>query len=152
MNCLTSGVLGVGMLAATFATLTVSNEQRDNLKKVLPDDLDLVYDKITKERRNHYLQGIAIGLIVSYLAVQNMETTSDFHTVSLFVLITMAMAVLYYSVMPKSDYMLNHLKTQEENKAWLAVYKTMKQRHVVGFILGSLAAIPFAMSMCNRSE
>ena len=152
MNCLTSGVLGVGMLAATFATLTISTEQQNNLKKVLPDDLDKVYDKIIKERRDHYVQGLLLGLLVSYISLKNMETTSDFHTVSLFVLITMAMSVLYYCVMPKSDYMLNHLKTQEQNKAWLAVYKTMKQRHVVGFILGSLAAIPFALSMCNSND
>jgi len=40
------------------------------------------------------------------------------------------------------------LKTEEENKAWLSVYKTMKYRYLIGFVLGALAAIPFATALC----
>jgi succinate dehydrogenase/fumarate reductase cytochrome b subunit len=56
--------------------------------------------------------------------------------------------VVFYFLMPKSDYMLNHLKTEEQNKAWLEVYKTMKQRYFLGFLFGALAAVPFAHSFC----
>ena len=52
--------------------------------------------------------------------------------------------------MPKSDYMLNHLTTQEENKAWLEVYKQMQQKYLIGFILGSLSAIPLSLILCNN--
>lgn len=41
--------------------------------------------------------------------------------------------------MPKSDYMLNYLKTPEENKKWLDVYKTMKFRYFYGFIIGNFS-------------
>jgi hypothetical protein len=51
-------------------------------------------------------------------------------------------------LMPKSDYMLNHLKTSEENKKWLNVYNSMKSRYFIGFVLGILATIPLARTLC----
>jgi uncharacterized membrane protein YfcA len=77
-----------------------------------------------------------------------MKTTNRFYRISLFFGITLFTTALYYLLMPKSDYMLNHLKTEEENKAWLSVYKTMKYRYLIGFVLGALAAIPFATALC----
>ncbi len=50
--------------------------------------------------------------------------------------------------MPKTDYMLNHLKTPEEIKAWLEVYKTMKYKYLMGIIVGLMAAIPLTNSLC----
>ncbi len=67
---------------------------------------------------------------------------------SLFLAVTLLTTVMFYSLMPKSDYMLNHLKTEEENKAWLEVYKTMKQRYFVGLVVGALAAVPLANALC----
>jgi len=52
--------------------------------------------------------------------------------------------------MPKSDYMLNHLKTQEQNKAWLEVYKEMQQKYIKGFLLGCLSAIPISLILCDN--
>jgi hypothetical protein len=76
------------------------------------------------------------------------QPTKTFHRISLFLAITIPISVIYYLLMPKSDWMLNHLKTPEQNKAWLEVYKTMKYRYLIGFILGSLSAIPIAYSLC----
>jgi hypothetical protein len=44
--------------------------------------------------------------------------------------------------------MLNHLQTQEQNKAWLEIYKKMQSRYISGFILGCLAAIPISYAVC----
>lgn len=148
MNCITSGIIGIGMLGATYATMSVSEEQHNKLRKLFSPELDDIYNNIILERRNHYFQGILLGLIVSYFAGKILRTNNIFYRVSFFLAITIPMSVLYYFLMPKSDYMLNHLKTPEENKAWLEVYKTMKQRYLVGFILGSLSAIPIAYALC----
>jgi hypothetical protein len=43
---------------------------------------------------------------------------------------------------------LNHLRSEEENKAWLSVYKNMKFRYLIGFVLGALAAIPLGNALC----
>jgi uncharacterized protein YacL len=148
MNCFLSGILGVGLLGASIATMTVSEEQRNFMHKALPDDLDKLYEKIVIERRNLYITGLVIGLVLSFIVVTLVKINNRFHKMSLFVAITLMTGMGYYSLMPKSDYMLNHLKTEQQNKAWLSVYKTMKHRHITGFFLGALAAIPLGYAMC----
>ena len=134
MNCYVSGILGTAMLAASISTMTVTKEQHDVLRKVLSDDLDKVYENIIAERRNHYIIGLVLGLALSYTVLKFLKISNRLHRMSLFVLITLVTGGLFYSLMPKSDYMLNHLKTEEENKRWLEVYKTMKQRYLIGFL------------------
>jgi uncharacterized protein YacL len=148
MNFYVSGILGTAMLAASISTMTVTKEQHDVLRKVLSDDLDKVYENIIAERRNHYIIGLVLGLALSYTVLKFLKISNRFHRMSLFVLITLVTGGLFYSLMPKSDYMLNHLKTEEENKRWLEVYKTMKQRYLIGFIFGALAAVPLANALC----
>jgi hypothetical protein len=46
--------------------------------------------------------------------------------------------------------MLNHLTTEEENKAWLEVYVNMQQKYLTGFILGSLSSIPLSLILCGN--
>lgn len=148
MNCTVSATIGLSLLAGSVATLTVSEEQHNLLKKTLSPELDQVYDNIARERRNHYIQGLIIGLLISFFVLSNSRITNRTYKITLFFAITLTSGLLYYLLMPKSDYMLNHLTTPEENKAWLEVYKTMKFRYLVGLILGAAAAIPFANSMC----
>lgn len=148
MNCFLSGIVGVGLLGASISTMTVSEQQHDLMRKVLSDDLDKVYEKIVIERRNLYIIGLIIGIVLSFVVVNLVKINNRFHKMSLFVAITLMTGMGYYSIMPKSDYMLNHLKTEEQNKAWLSVYKTMKHRHIAGFFLGALAAIPLGYAMC----
>jgi uncharacterized protein YacL len=148
MNCYLSGLLGLAMLGGSVATMTVSEEQHANLREVLSDELDKKYDAIVKERRNHYIIGLVLGIVLSYFVLQLVKINNRFHKMSLFLAVTLLTTVMFYSLMPKSDYMLNHLKTEEENKAWLEVYKTMKQRYFVGLLVGALAAVPLANALC----
>jgi uncharacterized protein YacL len=148
MNCFVSATVGLAMLGGSVATMTVSEEQHSNLRAVLSDELDRKYDAIVKERRNHYIIGIVLGTVLSYLVLQLVKINNRFHKMSLFLAVTLLTTVMFYSLMPKSDYMLNHLKTEEENKAWLEVYKTMKQRYFVGLVLGALSAVPLANALC----
>lgn len=136
------------MLGAAVFTMTVSEEQHNYLRKQFSEELDEIYGKIVIERRNHYVQGILLGCLIAFFTMILMKFTNRFHRISFFVAITLTTSVVYYFLMPKSDYMLNHLKTEEENKAWLEVYKTMKQRYFLGFALGALAAVPIAYAMC----
>jgi len=148
MNCLGAGILGIAMLGASASTMSVSEEQHNFLRKTFSDELDEIYGNIVIERRNHYIQGILLGAILSYLVLNLVKVGNRFYKMSLFFTITLITAVVFYFLMPKSDYMLNHLKTEEQNKAWLEVYKTMKQRYFLGFVLGALAGIPLAYAMC----
>ena len=148
MNCFVSGIIGTGFLGSSILTMMSTKEQTDSLRKVLSPELAVKYDAIVKERTAHYIQGILIGLILSYIIVNNTKIVNRFHRISLFFAITLFTTAMYYLLMPKSDYMLNHLKTEKENKAWLSVYKTMKYRYLIGFVLGALAAIPLGNALC----
>lgn len=148
MNCIVSGIVGLGLLGGSVLTMTVSEEEHLRLKATLSDDLDALYTKIAIERRNLYFQGLVLGLVLATALAWKIKISNKFHKVSFMVAIILMVAFSYYSLMPKSDYMLNHLKTSEQNKAWLEIYKTMKQRYMMGVIGGALAAIPLSYAMC----
>lgn len=148
MNCYVSGMIGIGMLAATFSCMTVSEEQHNRLRQKFSPELDATYTKIVKERRNLYFQGLILGLILAYFCLRFIKPVNMFHRMMFFFAVSLLTAVVYYSVMPKSDYMLNHLKTAEENKAWLEMYKTMQQRYFIGIVLGLLSGIPISHTLC----
>lgn len=148
MNCLVSSVVGASLLGGSFLTLTVTDEQHDRLRQRLDDKLAEIYDAVAAERRNLYLQGLVLGVLVSFLVSRSLRPASRFHQVALYFAITLLVAVLYYSLMPKTTYMLEHLNTREQNLAWLDIYKTMKMRYIVGLLLGAAAAIPLANALC----
>lgn len=151
MNCYLAGTIGVGLLGATFYTMTaqpVATEYRGKLKQ---SSLE-AYDKIVKERSNIYFQGLILGLVVSYLVLFQISPTKQitnmFHRITLSLAIVVLVSSAYYGVSSKSDYMLNHVTNGEESNAWLEMYKTMKYRYATGFILGSCVAIPLVYSFC----
>jgi uncharacterized protein YacL len=149
MNCYTSAVLGLAMLGASFLTLTSNEEQHYKLKLSFPSsNLDKIYTGIVIERRNIFIQGLILGLVISYFTSNLFEQKNNFHKITFFLAVTLMVSVVYYFLIPKSDYMLNYLKTEEEIKAWLEIYKYMKLKYFLGFLFGFLSAIPIAYSMC----
>ena len=148
MNCYLSAVTGIGLLTASAFTTTVSKEQHDAVVKTLSPELADRYEKIVAERRNYYLQGLILGFFVAFFFVGRRSIPNKFYKITLFTAVALIVGVTYYTVMPKSDYMLQHLKNEEQIKAWLEVYKTMRSKYITGFLLGALAAIPLANAMC----
>lgn len=148
MDCYFYGIIGLGLLSASIATLTVTKEQHDVLRNVFSKELDKKYENIIIERRNHYIMGLILGIFISFVISKNVIILNNFARLMLFLTITLGTAVMFYMIIPKSDYMLNHLKTPEENKKWLEIYKTMKSRYFIGFVLGMLATIPLARTFC----
>ena len=150
LSCYLSGMVGIGMLGATFMTMSVNEEENNRFREVLSPDLVKVYNQIVIERRNLYFQGLILGLVISIFVLKSgiFRVTNMYHRATLFLAITIPISVIYYFLMPKSDYMLNHLKSSEENKGWLHIYRTMRQRYILGFVFGSLAAIPISHAFC----
>ncbi len=147
-TCVLSGIFGLSFLGGSLYTMSVSREQMNMLIDVLSPEAAMKYVEIVNERRDHYLQGIVLGIVVSYLIVMNTKISNRYHRISLIFGITLLIASLYYILMPKSDYMLNHLRNDKENAAWLEMYKTMKIKYHMGFVLGALAAIPLGNAFC----
>lgn len=147
-TCFLSAAIGFALLGGSFATATVSQKQHDALRRVLSPELAQIYNKIANERRNLYIHGILIGVVLSAILLYRANIKNKYFRVSAFFAITLTTTVFYYLLMPKSDYMLNHLKTAAENKAWLSVYQTMKTRYLVGMLLGAAASIAFSFMLC----
>ena len=42
----------------------------------------------------------------------------------------------YYILSPKSTYMLEHINSPEQTKAWLAMYKEMQYNYHFGMVVG----------------
>jgi hypothetical protein len=150
MNCTISAIAGVGLLGAAAYTSMVPKEDVNRLRDMVSGDAALAYEKISKERATLYIVGLLIGLGVAYLVVflYGGRISNRFHRATTFTAITLFTGVTFYTVYPKSDYMLNHIKNDKEAKAWMEVYKTMKMRYIVGFFLGALAAVPLANAFC----
>jgi hypothetical protein len=146
-SCVISGIAAAALFAASFSTMTVSDTQQVALQKALSPELVQKYQNIVAERRNIYLFGLVLGATISYFVLRRV-TLGTFHRVTAYTAITLLTAVLFYFLAPKSDYMLRHLQTKEENIAWLNVYNTMKYRYFIGFVLGGLAAVPLSLSFC----
>ena len=151
MECFESALLGIGLLGASVYTSFVPKEEVHMLKNMLSGDALNAYKNINKERFTQYFQGLALVFLLVIL-INNFYgdmITNSFHKTTLFLLIVMSVSLLYYMMMPKSDYMLNHITTEKENKAWLHVYKTMKNRYLIGFLLGALASVPLSNAYCK---
>lgn len=150
MNCYIASFLGFGLLGASVYTSLVPSEEINKLRIMVSEDAAQAYDKIAKERAMFYGQGLLIGVVLAFLVNLYYRGTSRnvFYKYVLFMFVTLGTAALYYNLMPKSDWMLNHLKTPEENKAWLDIYKNMKKRYILGFIIAAVATIPLANIFC----
>ena len=147
LNCYISSVIGIGMLIATFNTMSVSKGLTQQLTTTLTPELALTYADIATERRNIYMTGLLLGLICAFIILKFINGNLFSKLTSALVTVTVISA-LFYTLMPKSNYMLNHLKPPEQVAAWLNVYRNMKQSYIKGFIFGSLISVPLALSMC----
>lgn len=116
------------------------------------------YEKIIKERRDIYLKGYILGLIISIIIltlivsfgftnVKKNNITAGF-VICLTGGITMLVNYLYYMLAPKSDYMVLHLDNKTQRKEWLHIYRSMQVKYHTGFILGIIAAMLLAKSVC----
>lgn len=151
LNCVLFAMFGLGLLFATKATMCVSEDEHKKIRLVLSPDMDEVYNDIVEERSYIYMCGLLLGLCISFVLVNYIvKPINKFHTVMAFLTITISVSIIYYFFMPKNRYMLTYLHTPDEKEAWLNTYKTMKYRFVLGFMLGSLSSIPFALSLCKN--
>lgn len=128
-SCLASVVILVSMVYMLFVDKT------NILVNVLTPDQLATYKKITKERRNHMLIGYLLGLLLSVAVVLTVKNKTL--QVCYTVLITYVTSYFYYTLVPKSDYMILHL-TADQHDEWLAVYLKMKNHYHVSLLLGIL--------------
>lgn len=134
------------MMNAMSTSQTVQNYQ-----KQLPDRLQNVYEKIVSERATIYYTGYTLGALLAcfiifyntYVRKERVSTTSMVCTV---VASSFVVNYFYYILSPKTNWMLNHIKTSEQNKAWLEMYRNMQVFYHSGLVLGLISLGVFAFA------
>jgi hypothetical protein len=136
MNCL----IATGLFTSMLYVMLNPNKDKvhRDFEALLDDSQRELYQSVIQERMNLYVQGLVLGLLLGFVYL-NYISTPDTRSACVFTIIVLGVNNLYYGVMPKSAYMLPSLTNPQQVEAWLAVYKEMKRRCVLGFILGAIA-------------
>lgn len=139
VSCMISAIFVIGMIY--FYNLTDKSDVVKNYKSSLSSDLQKRYEKITNERANISYQGYALGVIISLgIIFYNLKMKGSKMNTSALVCTVVATAFVtnyfYYMLYPKSDWILNHMNTKEEIKAWLLMYREMQFNYHMGLVLG----------------
>ena len=118
-------------------------------KSQLPEDLQKIYEQITTERKTIYYKGYVIGFILSLFIILG-NVYSEYKMLSTTSMVCLALATsfitnyFYYILSPKKNWMLNYIKTPEQTKAWLQMYRGMNVYYHTGLALGTIAVGIFA--------
>lgn len=139
-QCQFACLVAIGMFSGQLFVM-FNNKKGKLFKKfdsLLDENQKNMYKSIIDERMNHYIQGMVIGLILgfTYLCIVPSNTIGRS---CLFTVIVLGANSFYYTLRPKSNYMVPHLNTQEQRVAWLEIYKEMQHRCKLGFLLGMVA-------------
>jgi hypothetical protein len=129
--------------------MTDKNAIVKQYKEFLSPQLQKLYGKISQERRSISYYGYGLGLLLSlcliyyYIKVKKVKMSAS-ALVCMAASTTFRVHYFYYMLSPKSDWMLNHMKKQEEVNAWLQMYKSMQYNYHMGMALGIIAVAIFA--------
>lgn len=121
------------------------------------------YKGLINERRTLYFQGYGLGLILTivYLLWNYMTNTiqkprsniasaarsfikNPLSVACVAVVISSLTTYFYYTLSPKSDYMILHLDNKEQREQWLNVYRSMQYNYHISYVLGIVAVFLFS--------
>jgi hypothetical protein len=145
MPCYISCALATIFVIASIFTTNASQKNKiiQQYQTQLPANLQNIYKKITEERQKIYYYGYALGLVLSIIIIvyrnQNRISMSNSTMVCTIISVSFVTNYFYYMLSPKSTYMLQHINSPEQTKAWLAMYKSMQYYWHAGLVLGIIA-------------
>ena len=146
MPCSATCMIAVALIIASiyFQNTTAKSKIVKEYKKQLPSNLQNLYEKISSERLRLNFYGYTLGLVLSLIIIfynysikRNKLTTTSL--VCLVIVVSFLTNYFYYILSPKSTYMLEHINSPEQTKAWLTMYRTMQYNYHFGFIVGIIA-------------
>jgi|MDTD01.1.fsa_nt_gb hypothetical protein len=127
----------IGSSLYCFFVRNMKNSKTKHLESLLDDTQIEKYYAIMKERRNIFIFGKIVGLLLGFLYI-TYNKLDGWCKYCVFVVIVKIVACIVYMMYPKSDYFLRHVTTKEQSSAWVDVYVEMKYNMFFGFILGML--------------
>ena len=146
MPCSITCMIAVALIIAMiyFQNATSKSAIVKEYKKQLPSNLQNLYEKIGSERMRINYYGYSLGLILSLIIIlynyslnKNKLTTTSL--VCLVIVVSFFTNYFYYILSPKSTYMLEHINSPEQTKAWLTMYREMQYNYHFGMVIGIIA-------------
>lgn len=102
-------------------------------EKVLDDKQKQIYHKIKKERLHNFYSGLGVGGILGlFVLLTDFKVTSKYCLAGIILLMTTSS--IYY-ILPKSDYMIKHLTTEEQRITWLNIQRNFIKKKIFSFLL-----------------
>lgn len=149
LSCMLSTVFVIGMIY--FYNATDKSEIVKTYKAKLSPELREKYEKITKERMAISYKGYLLGFVLSLLIIlynvySRPKAFNLFSLMCIVVSTSFLTNYFYYILSPKSDMMLNYLKTKEEIKAWQVMYREMQYNYHMGLVLGIVGVAILAVA------
>ena len=150
----TCGIAVVFVVANLYLTFTAdkTGKKSEFYQSLSRSDIQR-YEAIIKERRDIYLQGYLLGIVISVAilfanGLNGRKGMGSNGVVCLVGAVTLVVNYLYYMIHPKSDYMILHLNEEKQREEWLRVYRDMQLKYHVGLVFGIVAAMALAYSTC----
>ena len=143
MPCSLTCLLALGLIISMiyFQNATIKSKIVQEYKKQLPSNLQNLYEKISHERLRLNYYGYTLGFLLSLILIiynysvkRNKLTTTSL--VCLVIVVSFFTNYFYYILSPKTTYMLNHINSPEQTKAWLTMYKEMQYNYHFGLVVG----------------
>ena len=149
ISCALATIFVISSIFMSNATQT--NKTIQHYQRQLPSNLQNLYAKITEERKRIYYYGYALGLVLSAIVIYYNNNSSRIKmTNTTMVCVTITISFLtnyfYYMLSPKSTYMLEHINSPEQTKAWLSMYRAMQYYWHAGLVLGIFAVAFMAIA------
>jgi hypothetical protein len=137
------------MISAVFIIGMIyfyNRTDKSDYKEKLSPNLQKRYDKIARERMLISVQGYVAGVILSLFIIFYKGIKNPYSLGCTVMATCFLTNYLYYILHPKSDWVLNHVETQEEVKAWLKMYREMQYNYHAGLALGIVAVGVFSFA------
>tara|TARA_B110000008_G_scaffold279872_1_gene329245 strand:- start:254 stop:643 length:390 start_codon:yes stop_codon:yes gene_type:complete len=126
-----------------FGFTIIYSADLKKLDDILDEKQRIVHQKIKQERLHHFYSGLGVGSILGlFILVSNIKMTSKFCLAGLILILTTT--TIYY-MLPKSDYMINHLDTKEKKEVWMNVSRNFMKKKMIGFALSIIVYFSIPM-------
>ena len=144
------------LITNIYVMLTIDcKDTKYRFYNILNNNQQKVYEKIVEERKNIYFTGYGIGVIVSILLILINKyifnkRINNGTIVCMVGAISFTINYIYYILIPKSTYMIQHLNNQQQIEEWLKINRSMQVKYHIGLLLGIIAIMVFAFA--NRCK
>jgi len=121
-------VLSLSLTSGFLFTMMLPLFKKQGKTNKYPQD---IYKKIVEERKDIYAKGMILGILLALLTKDPCN----------FIIVVMGTTFLFYTLHPKSTYMVEHLKTNSEIKTWVKEYRHMQVSWYSLFVAGITFAL-----------